>query len=201
MPEQERDERMNEVIALLSRLSPERLSVDRDRLFFRAGEASARGEARVRLRWRRAFWPATAAVMAIIASGLGVAVATREPEMQIVYVDRPTIEGGRQASIDSDDVRRSLALEGHLQAKESTYRDSADLGSDWLQSDALIHPPDRAALSDAFARQLRLQWERSEAKANDAVARFDAVESESAGERARQSTRTYLEIRRAMQAM
>jgi hypothetical protein len=185
---------------MLSRLSPERLSIDRDRLFFRAGEASAHGEAQSRRRWRARLWPAAAAAMAMVAAVLSVTLADREPEVRIVYVKERAINAEAQPHVPSPDVPESFAVEGQL---DREHRGLADGRSDWfVQSDGLIHPRDRAALSEAFARQLSLQQERSEAKRNETIAMGEQDrEGESRDETARNPARTYMEIRQMMQAM
>ena len=65
----------------------------------------------------------------------------------------------------------------------------------------LIRPQDWAALSDAFANQLRLQHERSESLASATTTDAERDDASPATNPSDQQPRTYLELRDAMGAM
>ena len=63
-------------------MTPAALAANRDEVFFRAGEASARSEQRESPKAHRIVWPAVAAALALLAAGLGAAIAMREPAVR-----------------------------------------------------------------------------------------------------------------------
>jgi hypothetical protein len=71
MPEQPSSAEIAALEEALTALSPAPVSLDRDRLMFRAGQAVAS-----RGRWR---WPASTAALAVVASALGAMLAFRAP--------------------------------------------------------------------------------------------------------------------------
>jgi hypothetical protein len=109
---------MNEIEAALGSLIPARSRVDRDRVMFRAGQASIR---RPPSSGRRA-WMAIAASLALVASGEGILLARRPPPEvveRIVVVREPANlpivpHDGRVVSSDQASVpirpARSLGL-------------------------------------------------------------------------------------------
>jgi len=190
-------------MSLLSQMTPAALAADRDRLFFRAGEASVRGETPASSQAYRALWPAVAAALALLAAGFGAALAMRKPETRVVYIERPAGAGAEQASTaakattapnrpESDTLVEPGALA--YGATETRYRPPGN---------ELIPSQDWAALSDAFAGQLRLQQERSQA-AREAIATATAENRGSDrlnGDAPRRRAQTYLELRDSLRAM
>jgi hypothetical protein len=79
--------------AALSGLIPAASRLDRDRLMYQAGAASAApatNHPAIRSsRHPMRLWPAATAALLVVALGLGTFVALREPHERIVYVDRP----------------------------------------------------------------------------------------------------------------
>jgi hypothetical protein len=72
---------ITEVEALLQGLKPAAGGLDRDRILFRAGRASARGPGRVA-------WPVLSAVLGLATVALAVALAARPaPPERVVYVE------------------------------------------------------------------------------------------------------------------
>jgi hypothetical protein len=191
MSEQDRQERINETLALLGRMTPTGLTVNRDDLFFRAGEASARGELDASRSWRHRVWPAIAATLALIATGLGYSLVSRRPEIQVVYVKRASAKTDNQgAVIEIEAPPTSSSEEDPSQMRMASRYARNNLRPGPTSN--IIHPQDWAALSDAFAQQVRLQQEHSLT-----VQRAD----ESLTDSPRGEARTYLELRDAMRAM
>jgi hypothetical protein len=71
---------LNDPLALLRRLDPQPVHLDRDRFFFSAGEASARGEIRHSRRFT-AIWPAAAAALALVCAILGLQIARMSDDL------------------------------------------------------------------------------------------------------------------------
>jgi hypothetical protein len=70
--------------------------IDRDRLMYLAGAASAVAlERNPRIGVHRMFWPLAAAAMFLVSLGLGALITFREPADRIVYVDRPSAASER----------------------------------------------------------------------------------------------------------
>ncbi len=200
MSEQERPERLTETLALLGRLTPVDVPADRDALFFRAGEESARGEVRALPAWSQRVWPTIAATLSFVALGLGYALVAQQPEVQVVYVERGSRELNPEAAgvdkpnqpdppASDDDAAASFARRGTL--RDIPYGVSSDI----------IHPRDWAALSDAFAQQLRLQHQRREALASVDASAAEQDRPQTLNDTQRDQSRTYLELRDAMRAM
>jgi hypothetical protein len=195
MSHPERQARISETLELLGRLAPADLQTNRDELLFRAGEASARGEL-AGSSLRRLAWPAIAATLALVAAGLGYSMANREPEIQIVYVERPGSVGSAHqppgpAVNDSTSALDDRALPAPPDSTQARFTHGLGARSD------LIHPQDWAALSDAFASQLRLQHGSNESLATD-LRQGDAPALD---DTPRPQPRTYLELRDALHAM
>jgi hypothetical protein len=75
MSESTTDPKLAALEKSLASLAPAPGRIDRDQLLFRAGQASMRGRA-----W---FWPSATALVALVAVGLGMALAVR-PESRVV---------------------------------------------------------------------------------------------------------------------
>ena len=87
------DPEVTAIESALRALVPSQSALDRDRLMFRAGQASARS--RFLTRWA---WPSIAATLAIVAAGEGALLATRpEPRVveRLVIVREPASPIGR----------------------------------------------------------------------------------------------------------
>jgi hypothetical protein len=205
MSQQHRQERITETLELLGRLTPAHLPADRDLLFFRAGEASARSEQAGPRVWRFT-WPAVAATLSFLGAALGYAVANREPQVQIVHVERPSAIERRVGSAHQSTVKPAIVVESGSvfeyedspaasQAPQARYSRVPVAGSD------LIHPQDWAALSDAFTQQLRLRQERSEALANVRTTDAERNDQNGAMDKLDKQPRTYLELREAIHSM
>ena len=84
---------LKSLAANLAALAPSTGGLDRDQLMYRAGwEACAVASPAVhstRLRAARWLWPLITAALVLVAATLGVALATREPAVQVVYVEKP----------------------------------------------------------------------------------------------------------------
>ena len=96
--------------ASLGALVPRAALSDRDRIMYEAGAAAAvelrRQPPPAKRRW---LWPATAAALALVASGLGAALLLRGgPVERIVYVERPA---------EKSDANASTLAESHATAK------------------------------------------------------------------------------------
>jgi hypothetical protein len=187
----------------LSQMTPAALAANRDELFFRAGEASGRSEQRESTWAHRVVWPVAAAALALLAAGLGTAHLMREPQVRVVHIERPARIGVGQSSgaattraprdggdRDNDSLKPAASV---YTANEIRHRQSGG---------GIIHGQDWAALSDAFAGQLRLQQERSRRAReamlsatveNDRERAFDAAP--------RQRAPSYFELRDAMQSL
>jgi hypothetical protein len=183
-------------------MTPAALAANRDEVFFRAGEASARSEQRALSRSYRIVWPAAAAALAILAAGLGAAIAIREPAMRVVYIERGTADSPRQSNTAAQVTAPRDRAEQNSFVEPVAPVYAANELRHRTNGDGVIHHQDWAALSDAFARQLRLQQARSQ------TAREVTLSStiENRGGRAidavpRQQARSYLELREAMQAL
>ena len=198
MSERERQERITETLALLGRLTPPAVPVDRDELFFRAGEASANSEL-AGSSLRRLAWPAFAATLAFLGAGLGYTVADREPEIQIVYVERPLNEPALSAdtAIETPTVASSSSDEPAMGLVARRVHQDLPISSEI----DLIHPQDWAALSDAFAQQLRSQYEQGETLASVHASAAEQDRAQTFNDAPRKQPRTYLELRDAMRAM
>lgn len=88
--EQPNDDSLTPVEQALASFSPQSLRLDRDRLMFLAGQASAAGlpVSNVQKQSSRA-WPLSTAALAVCAAALGVALVIRPaPEEKIIYRDR-----------------------------------------------------------------------------------------------------------------
>ena len=98
MADEERNEDLDDLEAALASLSPRGSRIDRDRLLFLAGRASAEptSGSSVRRRW---LWPAATAASLTAACVLGALLAVR-PETpvrrQIVYIEQPKNTIGKQ---------------------------------------------------------------------------------------------------------
>jgi hypothetical protein len=204
MSEQDRQEQIAETLSLLGQLTPAALAADRDLLFFRAGEASARGENRTTSRTHRVVWPTVAAAaLALLAAGLGALLVMREPEVRVVYIERPAAERDEQAGNVAKDTtpRERAETNGIVEPATSVY------GANEIRyrpgGNGIIPSQDWAALSDAFAGQLRLQQARSRA-AEEAMS-STTVENRGAGaldgDAPRQRAKSYLELRDSLRAM
>jgi hypothetical protein len=89
-PEPEPEPEMNEIEAAIGSLVPARSRIDRDRVLFRAGQASIRPTPKS---GRRA-WMAIAASLALVASGEGVLLARRPPTEiveRVIVVREPAV--------------------------------------------------------------------------------------------------------------
>jgi hypothetical protein len=88
--------------AALSGLIPAASRLDRDRLMYQAGAASAApatNHPAIRTsRHPMMLWPAATAALLVVALGLGTLVALRRPEDRIVYVDRPAAKSNQGTS-------------------------------------------------------------------------------------------------------
>jgi hypothetical protein len=71
---------LTDPLSSLRDLDPRPVHLDRDRFFFSAGEASARGEIRHSRRWS-AIWPAAAAALAVVCTVLGLQVARMSDDL------------------------------------------------------------------------------------------------------------------------
>jgi hypothetical protein len=67
-------------LSSLQQLDPRPVHLDRDRFFFTAGEASARGEFRHSRRWS-VIWPAAAASLAVMCAVLGLQIARMSDDL------------------------------------------------------------------------------------------------------------------------
>jgi hypothetical protein len=202
MSEQYNQERMNEGLARFERMTPAGLEIHRDELFFRAGEASARSDRRMISTIRRALWPAAAAVLAIVAGGLGVVLANRSPETKVVYVERPAEHSGAKENEKRADAKIATAPQADDVEQATLSRLTVPYRPRGLGADDLIYRQDWAALSDAFAEQLRLQQQRTaEARSIALTASAKQPIEEAAASGVRKRPRTYLEMRDAMIAM
>lgn len=204
MSQPDRQAQITETLSLLSQMTPAALAANRDELFFRAGEASARSERRQSSPAHRVVWPAMAAALALVATGLGAALILREPEVRVVHIERrdhvDVGQAGSAANIanprdgDNLDTTATEPAAWDYAVDEIRHRPNGD---------GMIHSQDWAALSDAFAGQLRMQQKRSQA-AREAMA---GATVENRGDDARdgapprQRVQTYLELRDAMQAL
>jgi hypothetical protein len=98
---------LNDLERLLAALPPRPMNLDRDRLLFRAGQASMR---------RGWIWPFAALIMAVAASWLGLIVALRpmpEPVIRIVRVEVPVPALATNEPREKDPpVAPSYSLEG-----------------------------------------------------------------------------------------
>jgi hypothetical protein len=204
MPEPDRQEQIAETLSLLSQMTLTALTANRDELFFRAGEASARNERRRSSTTHRVIWPAAAAALALLAAGLGAVLLMREPEVRVVHIERPVRVDEEQASSaikaatprnhdERDDIVVPPAARLYA-AHEMRHRPG---------SNGIIHSQDWAALSDAFAGQLRMQQERSH-RARDAMLSAtveERGEDMSHGDSPPPRAQSYLELRDAMQRL
>jgi hypothetical protein len=131
--------------------------------------------------------------LAVVAAGLGVALLSQEPEVQVVYVERASGDAGNQASAAAKDApsRPASNRNGYREQFEPRYALDEIRGD--LPVEGIIDRRDWAALSDAFAQRMRLQQEQA--------ARNVKLTAAGDGEAPRERTRTYLELRDAMQAM
>jgi hypothetical protein len=203
MSQQDRQNQLAETLSLLGQLTPAALTANRDLLFFRAGEASARGENYTTARTHRVVWPTAAAALALLALGLGSALLMREPAVRVVYIERPAAERDEQAGTVAKDTttRERAETNGFVGPATSVY------GANEIRyrpgGNGIIPSQDWAALSDAFAGQLRLQQARSRA-AEEAMS-STTVENRGAGaldgDAPRQRAKSYLELRDSLRAM
>lgn len=200
MSEPDRQDRIDEALALLSRMTPAALDANRDELFFRAGEASARGALAAAPAWRQRVWPAIAATLALVATGLGYSLVTRRPEIQVVYVERPSAKTDKQAADIEIEAPPAISPEEDPSELRAATRYARNPLRPGPTSD-MIHPQDWAALSDAFAHQLRLQQERSETRDNVAMAAAPQNDEPTFIDAPRNRPKTYLELRDALHAM
>jgi hypothetical protein len=184
-------------------MAPAALAANRDELFFRAGEASARIERGEPLRAHRIGWPAAAAALALLAAGLGTALLTREPEVRVVHVERPAHADGQASSAARAATPRNGDDRDNVAMEPAAWVYAANEIHNRPNGDGIIHQRDWAALSDAFAAQLRLQQERSH-RAQEAMSAAKAEnrsEDVPASDAPRGRAQTYLELRDAMQTL
>lgn len=200
MSEQNQQDRINEALSLLGRMTPAALAANRDELFFRAGEASARGELAASSAWRHRVWPAIAATLALVAGGLGYSVVNRQPQVEVVYVERPTAKTNRDTGGGAKVAQSSPAHQESLSDEAGAWRYAGNPARLVPESD-IIHRQDWAALSDAFAQQLRLQQERHQNLHSAAMAAADQSPERSPGGLPRERGRNYLELRDALREM
>ncbi len=84
---------LKSLAANLAALAPSTGGLDRDQLMYRAGweacGATSPAAHSMRLRAARWLWPLSTAALFLIAATLGVALATRELAVQVVYVEKP----------------------------------------------------------------------------------------------------------------
>jgi hypothetical protein len=124
--------------AALGSLVPAGSRVDRDRLMYFSGAASATNAASAtaapsrepnrRGQSRGVFWPCAAAAMLLVSLGLGALVAFREPAERIVYVDRPVVnqEPSAAPSVTApagDSETRFAASQGSVDASYLVLRE------------------------------------------------------------------------------
>jgi hypothetical protein len=192
-------EPISEMLGLLSQMTPAALAANRDELFFRAGEASARAERARTAGSRRdfgpaAFWPAAAAVLAMVAVGLGVALGTRAPEVRLVYVERPAATDRGKSDAVAQDERSTPDVRNSSEQPLSRHFAMNRNFPPGVAAGGMINPQDWAALSDAFAHQLRIQEERIAAARNAAIAAAEDTDEKRERDDARQNRpRTYLD--------
>jgi hypothetical protein len=203
MSERDQQQQIAVTLSLLSQMTPAALAANRDELFFRAGEASARIEMRAPSRIHRVVWPTAAAALALLALGLGSALLMRERDLQVVYIDRAAAERDKQAGTVAKDTTPSVRAETNGIVEPATSVHAANEMRYRPGGNGIIPSQDWAALSDAFAGQLRLQQERSQAARDamsSAAAEFRGNESTD-GDAPRQRAQTYLELRDSLRAM
>jgi hypothetical protein len=127
--------------AALGSLAPAGSRIDRDRLMYLAGAASATyavsaaaavgaaaQEPNRRSRSRSVFWPCAAAAMLLVSLGLGALVALRGPAERVVYVDRPVVnqESSAAPSVTApagDSETRFAASQGSADASYLVLRE------------------------------------------------------------------------------
>jgi hypothetical protein len=132
MSEQPLDPRLARVAAALSGLAPSPGRLDRDRLFFEAGQAKARG--------RQRFWQGTSATSALVAAGLAVILMFRPvPTVErVVFVPAPPEARPAVLAYEPDappNGQRQLALQVAADALAgpaviARHAPSVDLGAD-----------------------------------------------------------------------
>lgn len=138
MSQEATDPELTALEAALTTLAPLPCRLSRDRLMFQAGKQAGR------VRW---IWPGTAAALALLAAGLGVALMIRpksQPEERIVYVpiQRPAnslpatlpSQPEAEATVGPEHVAESAGMPraDYLQLRERVLR---------LGVDALPAPP------------------------------------------------------------
>ena len=126
---------LKSLAADLAALAPSGGGVNRDELMYRAGweacAATSPAVHSVRQRAARWLWPLSTAALVLVATTLGVALATREPAVQIVYVEKPPsgIETERQMVSATEHV--VLTRQSLLSPSGMTKR-PAGTGHDYL---------------------------------------------------------------------
>jgi hypothetical protein len=191
----EQQEQLTQARMLLSHMTPPALAANRDELFFRAGEASARGQLVGRERWRM-FWPAIAASLAVVAAGLGFELIRRKPE---IVVERPVEQHESNAEAAGGLAQTpSQTIHPH----DAPFNPRKTIVASHLPApfDDLIYPQDRAALSEAITQQLRIARQQSLAAQTAAMDMVsdDALRDGAAHEAPHSRARTYLEIRKTL---
>ncbi|MEX2137682.1 MAG: hypothetical protein WD894_00360 [Pirellulales bacterium] len=200
MSEQERQDRIDEALVLLGRMMPEALQAGRDELFFRAGEASARGELAGSSFTRRFAWPAIAATLAFVAAVLGYSVVNQQPKLEVVYVERPAAPTKNDTSGTANRAPSHAPDQASLSNEAAAWRFAQNPARLLPQSD-IIHRQDWAALSDAFVEQSRLQYERAEGNRRVAMTHGHQADDYDSSKSRRAEPATYLELRDALRAM
>ena len=147
--------------AALGGLVPADSRLNRDRLMYLAGAAAAAPATRHRaMRFHRLpalLWPAATAALFLIAAGLGAIVAFREPQVRVVYVDRPSAGSNRGDApsllvhlppIGSTGSTRGTASGSYLALREQVLRNGVGA------LDAPSGPAEPADQSDVRNRAL-----------------------------------------------
>jgi hypothetical protein len=84
---------LKSLAADLAALTPSSGGVNRDELMYRAGweagAATSWATPSTMLRAAAWLWPLSTAALVLIAAALSIVLATREPEVQLVYVEKP----------------------------------------------------------------------------------------------------------------
>jgi hypothetical protein len=176
---------LKSLAADLEALAPASGDLSRDELMYRAGWAACAASAadhpaRLALAQGKTFqsrglswlWPMSTAGLLLVSATLGVALATRTPDVQVVYIERSKVSPAAAQNAKQPADRRTIAPQDEVVAASDSHSSSARLvnppqfgpgreylslrqrvlafGVDVLQSRAApVSPDDEATISDS----------------------------------------------------